>query len=107
MNGIPCVLQTKQDYENCHALAMAGNCDPQAMVRHWQGLLATTRHLVFDRVLAAAEPPDGPEPDYLVLVQEDGTRRQERLVDNPAAMLYALGYTAIEAEVNIAELEVL
>jgi hypothetical protein len=74
-------------------------------VAFFRGLIASARAYVFDRMLAEGEAAAGPLPEYIVLVQEDGTRRQERLVDDPAGRIYRLGYTVAEVEAMIATIE--
>lgn len=107
MYGIPRILQTRADYERCHALALAVAADPAAMRRHWQGLKNGARHYVFDRHLDAEQAPDGPAPDYLVIepAEEGEPRRQMKLVDDPSARMHALGYDLAQIDQKIAQLE--
>jgi len=60
---------------------------------------------VYDRTLGETEEPDGPEPDYLVLTQEDGERWQMRLEANPNALIHRLGLTQAEVDQMIATVE--
>jgi len=109
MYGFPQALRTRADYEHMHALALAGEVSRAEMARRWRGLLATRQHYVFDRVLGPGEQPDGPEPDYVVRDSEgaDGAaeRHQFRLMDNPQAPLYVLGYSEHDVMARINELE--
>lgn len=59
----------------------------------------------FDRVLADEENPDGESPDYIVLTDEDGARRQLKRVEDKNAMIYRLGFTVDEVEALIDEVE--
>lgn len=104
MHGKPRHLKTRDDYERMHAAALSGGIKPADMLSVWRGLLAGARSYVFDRVLAEGEP-QGPSHEYILLEQEDGTRRQERLADDPSAMIHRLGYTVAEVESRIAALE--
>lgn len=67
--------------------------------------LKDDKSYVFDRVLAEAEEPEGPEPDYLVLVQEDGARHQMRLDPDPSALIHRLGLTQADVDQMIATVE--
>jgi len=104
MQGKPLHINTRDDYDRMHAAALSGGINPADMLSVWRGLLAGARIYVFDRILADGEAA-GPSPDYIVMVQDDGTRRQERLADDPFAMIHRLGYTEAEVESRIAELE--
>ncbi|MEW6648138.1 MAG: hypothetical protein AB1450_13145 [Pseudomonadota bacterium] len=107
MYGFPKLIATRQDIE--HLMGYMGSpwATPENKQRGlaYLGGLLNTQHYVFDRNLAEAEQPDGPEPQYIVLTQEDGTRRQEVLADNPAAPLYQMGLTATEVQAWIAQIE--
>lgn len=70
----------------------------------FQGLIENSRSYVFDRMLAEGEPADGPAPEYIVLTQEDGSRRQERLAADRRRGR-RLGYTVAEVEAMIATIE--
>lgn len=107
MHGIPRYLKTREDFDNVHALALAGGCDTQCVIGHWHGLINTQKAYVFDRALAEGEAADGPEPDYIVLTMEDGSRQQHILAINPAARIGALGYAEVDVQAKINELEAL
>lgn len=52
----------------------------------------------FDRALDDDENPDGGSPDYIVLTDESGARRQLRRVEDQHAMIFRLGLTVAEVE---------
>ena len=111
MIGIPKILKTRADYERLHAAALAGELRPHqvaALLGRWQALLER-HHYVYDRVLAADESPDGPEPDYRAITEtaEDGTetRSQYRREEDPTARIHAIGFSVAEAEAAITDLE--
>lgn len=105
MHGIPARLQTRDDFERVHAAALAGEVSAGSVAQHWRGLLAGQWTYEFDRVLADGEEPDGPAPDYLVLSQEDGGRRQERRVRAQGAAIDVLGYSEADVLAKLEELE--
>lgn len=108
MIGVPRYLNTREDYEYAHRLALEGQISPADMRQFWEGLLAGAYCYRFDRNLADGEPADGPAPDYIVLEvqQPDGTvvRRQEKRVRDTSSRMDRLGYTEAEVQVKIAEL---
>ncbi|WP_022729782.1 hypothetical protein [Fodinicurvata sediminis] len=113
MIGVPRVLRTRQDYENVRAGVLEGRYGAQERARalaHWQALLSRHRY-VFDRELAEGEAPDGPEPDYTVLVLRDEetdavTARQQRVrIEDPKARIFKLGYSVPEVEAAISDME--
>lgn len=110
MISIPATLNTREDFDNAHAHALAGH-GVSRMRQHWQSLIDSQKHYVFDKTLSATANPTGPEPDYVVreTTLEDGTteRHQFALVDNPNAKIHAIGFSDAEAQAKIAELEAL
>lgn len=108
MIGFPKYLNTKEDFEYLHARALAGEISLQSMLQQWEGLLSGAYCYQFDRNLGAAESPDGPAPDYVLMEikQEDGSiiRRQEKRVRDVNARLDALGFTEAEVQSKISEL---
>lgn len=108
MYGYPKTIATRADAE--YLLGYLGSpwATPENIQRgllFFEGMLAHSKAYVFDRNLAEAEEPTGPAPDYIVLVQEDGTRRQEVLADDPAALIHRLGYTVAEVEAIITDIK--
>lgn len=71
-------------------------------LRFLRGLVESAQSYTFSRVLSPEEPPDGPVPEYIVLEQEDGSRRQECLVADPHALIYRIGCTVAEVEALVA-----
>lgn len=108
MYGVPKTLNTKQDYERVHSLALSGEASQEEVKKHWQGLINSRMKYEFDRVLSESEDPDGPAPDFIVLdvKLDDNTieRRQQKLVSNPNAAIFRLGYNVAEVESKINEL---
>ena len=103
MRGFPAHLNTRADYDFVHEAVLAGELPADKLLAAYDALLNTRRHYVFDRTLATDEPADGDEPGCRVMVEEleDGTayRAQYKLVDNPGARLYQLGFTVAEVEI--------
>ncbi len=108
MRGFPSHLNTRADYDFVHEAVLAGELPADKLLAAYDALLNTRRHYVFDRILATDEPADGEEPEYRVMVeeQEGGTmqRTQYKLVDNPGARLYQLGFTVTEIETRKEEI---
>lgn len=102
MRGFPTHLNTRADYELVHDAALAGELPTDKLLTAYDALLNTRLHYVFDRLLATDEPADGAEPEYRVMAEklEDGTtqRTQYKLVDNPDARLYQLGFAVADIE---------
>ena len=105
MHGVPARLQTREDYERIHAAALRGEVDRRAVIRHLEGLLSGRWDYQFDRYLDEGETPDGEAPEYIVLEQEDGRRRQERRTFAQGAAIEILGYSESEVLAKIAELQ--
>lgn len=108
MRGYPKRIATKHDVEVLMGYLGSGWATEDNKAKglaFMQGLIEQSKGYVFDRNLAEAEAPTGPAPGCIVLVQEDGTRRQEVLTDDPAAMIYRLGYTVAEVEAMITKIE--
>lgn len=113
MKGIPHnQLKTAGDFERLHTMALDGELRPRevaTLIGYWRSLLDGRWRYDRDRVLAAGEEPDGPEPDYRVLIEEadDGTeeRRQFKRVEDANARIHVLGYDAATVENKITELE--
>jgi len=108
MRGLPAVLQTRADVEMLLAFLGTEWATPERIewgLKTLRGLLATRQVYQFDRILGPDEEPDGPEPEYRVVTDEDGERRQNRLVDNPNGKFYRLGLTETEVENWITKLE--
>lgn len=126
MHGFPKVLKTRKDFERCHGRTPHEAIDnakqigawhgllsgrykhmftKNRMLAAWQALLAGRFKYVFDRELAADEKPDGSEPDYRVVEDEELGRRQYKLVEDKSAKIYKLGFSADEVENQKSELE--
>lgn len=107
MQGLPKILQTREDFDLALELARAGEASAATVARHFTGLVESAHGFVFDRTLSAAEVSDGVLPDFCVTeaTEQDPVRRQLKLTVDPAARLFALGYTLAEAQSIITELE--
>lgn len=107
MQKIPKILQTRADFDLALSLARSGSESKSVVARHFAGLVESAQHYAFDRVLAAAEAPDGALPIYCVTEasDQDPVRRQLKRVVDPDARLFALGYTLPEVQAFITELE--
>lgn len=114
MRGIPHnALKTRADFEMLHQAALNDDLRPHEVSelrRHWQALLDGRFVYEFDRVLTDGEDPDGAEPDYRVMEDEDEetgevTRTQHKLTESLCSRLCRLGFEASEVEAALAELE--
>jgi hypothetical protein len=105
MHGVPARLQTREDYERIHAAALRGERIGGPPSAHLEGLLSGRWDYQFDRYLDEGEVPDGEAPEYIVLEQEDGRRRQERRAFAQGATIEILGYSESEVLAKIAELQ--
>lgn len=109
MQGLPKILQTREDFDLALEMARAGETSALSVANHFTGLVESAHSFIFDRALAASEAADGALPDFCVTeaTEQDPVRRQlKRTVDpNPNARLFALGYTLAEVQSIIAELE--
>lgn len=108
MYGVPKICKTANDFERIHELAKQGKLPQEQVKKHWDGLLGTSQHYVFDRVLGDTEDPDGSSPDYVVVENEleDGSieRRQHKLAENPEGAIFKLGYSVSDVNQKISEL---
>lgn len=109
MYGYPKTINTRHDVEYLVGYLGSAWATEENKARgldYLRGLRDNTRHYVFDRELGESEQPDGPEPDYLVLTdEEEGTRRQMVLADNPNATIHRLGFTVAEVDQLIQTVE--
>lgn len=109
MIGIPRnALKTRADFEMLHQAAMGGDLRPHEVAdlrKHWQALLDGRFAYEVDRALGEGEAPDGDEPEYRVMTDEDGARTQYKLVESASSRLVALGFAVGDVELALAELE--
>lgn len=108
MYGYPKIINTRHDVEYLVGYLgthWATEENKQRGLSFLRGLRDNTQIYVFDRILSESEDPDGPEPDFIVLQDEDGGRKQMRLEENPNALIYRLGFTVAEVENLIATVE--
>lgn len=106
MQGIPKILQTREDFDLMLALARAGEAGKPAVAKQFAGLVASAHHYVFDKTLTAQEQAAGAMPDYCVTeaTEQDPMRHQLKLAVDPQARIFGLGYTLAEVESIITEL---
>lgn len=107
MQGLPKILQTREDFDLALALARAGKVAASTLARHFTGLVESAHRFVFDRVLTATGAPDGILPNYCVTeaTDQDPVRRQLKRTVDAQARLFTLGYTLAEVQTIITELE--
>jgi hypothetical protein len=107
MQGLPKILQTREDFDLALELARAGEVVASNVARDFEGLIGSAHHFVFDRELSVSETADGIMPDFCVTeaTEQDPLRRQLKLSVDADARLFALGYTLAEAQSIISELE--
>jgi len=113
MRGIPRnALMTRNDFELLQQRARDGELRPQQveeLKQRWQALLNGRYVYQFDRILEDGENPDGSEPDYRVIEEEDEStgeivRRQYKRIESSTSRLVKLGYTVSDVEDALAEL---
>lgn len=107
MYGYPKLIRTRADLDYLMGYLGTKWATPENIERGLTFLrgLKDDQVYVFDRVLAEAEAPDGPEPDYLLLVQEDGARHQMRRETDPQALIHRLGFTEADVDQMIMTVE--
>lgn len=107
MYGYPKVIRTRADVDFLMGYLGASWATAENVERGLGFLrgLKDDQVYVFDRVLGETESPDGPEPDYIVLVQEDGARHQMRRDTDPSALIHRLGLTEADVDQMIATVE--
>lgn len=108
MYGYPSVIKTRADVELLVSYLGTDWATPDLLERglaYLRGLRDNTQHYVFDRTLEEDEDPDGDEPDYRVVTDEDGERRQFKLEDNPRAPIHKLGFSVDEVQSLIDDIE--
>ncbi len=108
MYGYPKIINTRHDVEYLVGYLGSKWATPENTQRglaYLHSLRDRTQHYVFDRALEEGEAPDGDEPDYRVIEDEDGARHQHRLEDDPNAPIYRLGFTVEEVEQLIQTVE--
>lgn len=109
MYGYPKTIKTRHDVEYLVGYLGSPWATDENKARgldYLRGLRDNTQHYVFDRELGESEQPDGAEPGYIVLTdEEEGTRRQLKLAANPAAAIHRLGFTVAEVEQLIQTVE--
>ena len=108
MYGYPKIIQTRHDVEYLVGYLgthWATEENRERGLRYLRGLRDNTTVYVVDRALDVGEAPDGPEPDYRVMEDEEGQRMQYRLEENPRAPIFRLGFTVEEVDALIATVE--
>ncbi|PWG62871.1 hypothetical protein [Sediminicurvatus halobius] len=108
MYGYPKTISTRYDVEYLVSFLgtpWATEDNKRRGLAFLRGLKERQKAYTFDRTLAESEEPDGPEPEYLVLTDEEGIRRQHRLTDDPNALIHRLGFTEAEVDDLIATVE--
>lgn len=106
MRGFPKHLNTREDYENCHLMALAGEVDRTRMISAWRRLIDTAKVWVFKAAVNAAYQPLANEK--VTKETRDGVDVYTcfELSDNPNAEIYQLGFTVTTVNQKISELEV-
>lgn len=108
MYGYPKRINTRQDAEYLVGFLgtqWATRENVEQGLKYLKGLRDNWRAYVFDRDLGENEEPDGSEPDYRVMEDEDGVRQQYRLEENPSAPIFRLGFTVKEVQGLIDQVE--
>lgn len=107
MQGLPKILQTREDFDLALTLARAGEVSASVVARHFTGLIESAHSFIFDRVLTATGAADGTLPGYCVTgpTEQDPVRRQLKRTVDAQARLFKLGYTVAGVQTIITELE--
>ncbi len=105
MYGYPKSIKTRFDVEYLAGYLGSDWATPDNVQRglgFLRGLRDNTQHYVFDRVLSESETPDGVEPEYKVMTDDEaGERHQFVLTDNPNAPIHKLGFSVPEVQAMI------
>lgn len=106
MHGTPRILQTRADFDEALRMARDGEAHPPIVAAHFAGLIESSKHYVFDKLLPEGTVPDGGMPTYCVLAVTEQTPVRVQLVQatDPEARIFSLGYTVAEVESIITEL---
>lgn len=115
MQGVPRFgLRTRADFDLLQDKARRGALSSQGVAllkRHLEGLLSSRWYYAYDRDLAEAEQPDGPMPEYFVAETdaqgETPARRIQTKRTEDLATLNRLGFSVVDVEQAIVELEAL
>lgn len=107
MISIPGTLNTRADYERALAKALLGEQPASEVLPHFVGLCENRFSYQFDKDLAKDEQADGDAPEYIVLADEDGSRKQLKRKEMKNAPIFALGYTVKQVNSIIKDLEAL
>ena len=109
MVGFPKILNTRQDYENCHTLTMAGKFSKTLMINQWQRLLAGAKHWVFKAVVDSGYVAGNNEKVMVDVNPLTGETKYTcfEYTDNYNAEMYQLAYSSSTINQKIAELEAL
>ncbi|MCZ0926427.1 hypothetical protein L0636_00810 [Halomonas janggokensis] len=108
MYGYPPTINTQHDVE--YLVGYLGSKwataeNKQRGLGYLRALRDKTQHYVFDRNLDESEAADGEEPEYRVMEDDEGLRRQYRLESDPNAPIYRLGFTVEEVDQLIQTVE--
>jgi len=104
MKGLPKYLNTAQDFNNAHALALSGDDSMrQAMIAHWQALLNSDQVWVFQKAVGKDFAP-GEGEKVMSDEKDEAVHSLFRPVDNPESRMRQLGLSAETIKVRIAEL---
>ena len=101
MDGDLKIIKTRHDVEYMVGYLDSNWATPDNVQRglaFLRGLRDNTTRYVFDRVLSENEQPDGDEPEYRVLENEDGEREQFKLEEDLTARIHRLGFTQSEVQ---------
>lgn len=108
MYGHPPTINTRHDVEYLVGYLgskWANEANKARGLAFLRALRDKTQHYVFDRDLAEEEEPDGDEPAYRVMEDDEGQRRQYRLEDDPNAPIHRIGFTVEEVDQLIQTVE--
>jgi len=101
MYGYPKIIKTRHDVEYMVGYLGSKWATAENVERglaFLRGLRDNTTRYVFDRVLGENESPDGDEPQYRVLTNDDGEREQFVLEEDPTARIQKMGFTKAEVQ---------
>jgi hypothetical protein len=105
--GFPKHLKTRNDYENCHQLALTGKLDKNIMKARWRNLIYTAKTWTFKSVVTEEYIPAENEKVMVDVNSQTGLKYTcFEHADNPNAEIVALAYTSTVAA-KISELEAL
>jgi len=102
----PKTLQTRADFDAAISLAATEPSEKPTVLNHLKGLIEGAYQYNFDRNMTEEESADGSFPDFWVVeASEETQRHQLKREINPTARIFKIGYSILDVQQIINELE--